>query len=385
VDGAGNAATSMDPGGGESAWTVKPIDPTFNDPNSFSFEPDLLQGVSCPVVSLCVAVDDAGNAISSTTPTDGPASWKLTHADDGIAYECYHYGETGPDCQPGFLGVACPSVSLCVGVDWSANILTTTEPTQAVAWSGASPNSASDQHLWGVACPSVDFCATVNGYGAQLMTWSPRRASAPGKSTSFGDTALFDVWCRSRSLCFMAGVSPTQHNVLFASTAPAGGRASWRITNNDPAGITSLACASDSVCVAGDSHGNFLIGRTAASVRHQLQRQLAASLRQVRLAVLRRTGGYRVRLTTQVAGRLRLSWYEPAITGNRRHAGRRSLVAVARLRFARPGTRTTELRLTRQGRRILATSTNQHLTASLALISTDSTAITAQMPFRIGS
>jgi hypothetical protein len=58
VDGAGNAATSTDPAGGRAAWTIDRIDPSINDPNSFSFEPNLLQGVSCPVVSLCVAVDD---------------------------------------------------------------------------------------------------------------------------------------------------------------------------------------------------------------------------------------------------------------------------------------------------------------------------------------
>ena len=88
------------------------------------------------------------------------------------------------------------------------------------------------------------------------------------------------------SLCFAGGASSTQHNVLFASTAPAGGRASWRITNIDPAGVTSLACVSDSVCVAGDSTGHILIGRTTASVRGQLQRQLEGSIRQAKTAVL---------------------------------------------------------------------------------------------------
>ena len=291
VDGAGNAATSTDPAGGRAAWAIDRIDPSINDPNSFSSEPNLLQGVSCPDVSLCVAVDDVGNAISSTTPTAGSEAWQLAHADNGIAYECYHYNETGPDCQPGFLGVSCPSVSLCVGVDWSGNVLSTTAPSEAGTWSGASPYLASDEHLWGVSCPSLDFCATVNGYDGQVTTWSPHRPFAPKTSTSFVDAALFDVWCRSRSLCFTAGASSTQHNVLFASTAPAGGRVSWRITNMDPAGITSLACVSDSVCVAGDSTGHIVIGRTTASVRGQLQRQLEGSIRQAKPCSPRENGG----------------------------------------------------------------------------------------------
>ena len=379
VDGAGNAATSTDPAGGRAAWAIDRIDPSINDRNSFSFEPNLLQGVSCPLASLCVAVDDVGNAISSTTPTAGSAAWHLAHADNGIAYECYHYNETGPDCQPGFLGVSCPSVSLCVGVDWSANVLSTTAPSQAGTWSGASPYSASDEHLWGVTCPSLDFCATVNGYDGQVTTWSPRRPFAPKTSTSFVDAALFDVWCRSRSLCFTAGSSSAQRNVLFASTAPAGGRASWRITNIDPAGITSLACVSDSVCVAGDSTGHILIGRTTTSVRAALQRQLEASIRQAKTGVLVRTGGYRVRLTTPVAGSLRLSWYQP----NRRHPSERVLVATAHLRLARGGTRTTRLTLTRQGRQLLATSANHRLIATADLVATDATRITAQVPFHL--
>jgi hypothetical protein len=167
--------------------------------------------------------------------------------------------------------------------------------------------------------------------------------------------------------------------VLFASTAPAGGRASWRITNIDPAGITSLACVSDSVCVAGDSTGHILIGRTTTSVRAALQRQLEASIRQAKTGVLVRTGGYRVRLTTPVAGSLRLSWYQP----NRRHPSERVLVATAHLRLARGGTRTTRLTLTRQGRQLLATSANHRLIATADLVATDATRITAQVPFHL--
>ena len=43
--------------------------------------PDPLYGVSCPSSGLCVAVDRAGNVVTSTNPTGGAAAWTVTDVD----------------------------------------------------------------------------------------------------------------------------------------------------------------------------------------------------------------------------------------------------------------------------------------------------------------
>ena len=53
--------TSTNPTGGDSAWTS-----TF-DQASFS-DPAVLEAVSCPSITLCVAVDSRGNVVASTAP-----------------------------------------------------------------------------------------------------------------------------------------------------------------------------------------------------------------------------------------------------------------------------------------------------------------------------
>src|SRR5207245_9238698 len=46
-----------------------------------SFAGSSLNAVSCSLSSLCVAVDDAGNVATSTTPTGGMAAWTVTKVD----------------------------------------------------------------------------------------------------------------------------------------------------------------------------------------------------------------------------------------------------------------------------------------------------------------
>src|SRR5690349_11451612 len=71
TDQLGNVVTSRDPIGGAAAWTVIHVDPT-KDPTS---EAANLSAVSCPNSGLCVAVDYSGNVVTSTTPTGGAAAW----------------------------------------------------------------------------------------------------------------------------------------------------------------------------------------------------------------------------------------------------------------------------------------------------------------------
>jgi hypothetical protein len=77
VDYWGNVVTATDPTGGASAWTVAPVDP--NGPALGFVDQPSLTGVSCPSVSLCVAVDRAGNVLTSANPTGGSSAWTVAH------------------------------------------------------------------------------------------------------------------------------------------------------------------------------------------------------------------------------------------------------------------------------------------------------------------
>ena len=47
--------------------------------------PTQLDGVSCPSSGLCVAVDGAGDVVTSTNPTGGASAWTVT---DVEGYNC---------------------------------------------------------------------------------------------------------------------------------------------------------------------------------------------------------------------------------------------------------------------------------------------------------
>ena len=59
-----------------------------------------LTGIACASKSRCVAVDDGGNVLSTSSPTGGPGAWTRSHVDDWP-----------------LAAVRCPSTSLCVAVD----------------------------------------------------------------------------------------------------------------------------------------------------------------------------------------------------------------------------------------------------------------------------
>lgn len=111
VDNRGNVLASTDPTGGPGAWT-KVFSSSVDAPNRFN-------GASCASATLCVAVDDRGNVVSSTEPATA-GTWTVAHADSRTDFIRGH--------QVSLTGVSCPSVSLCVAVDSAGNVVTGTTP-----------------------------------------------------------------------------------------------------------------------------------------------------------------------------------------------------------------------------------------------------------------
>src|ERR1700693_3636342 len=79
-----------------------------------------LEGVSCPTSGLCVAVDELGNVVTSSNPQGGAAAWTVTHVD---------FTKDAQSQATNLSAVSCPSGDLCVAVDFSGDVVTSTNPT----------------------------------------------------------------------------------------------------------------------------------------------------------------------------------------------------------------------------------------------------------------
>jgi hypothetical protein len=90
---------------------------------SFIVAPGAVAGVACASESSCIAVDGAGNGLSSSDPT---TAWELATVD------------THP-----LTAAACPSASLCIAADDRGDLLTAEDPSAgASAWTRARLSTA---------------------------------------------------------------------------------------------------------------------------------------------------------------------------------------------------------------------------------------------------
>jgi WD40 repeat protein len=219
--------TSSDPGGGASAWSSARVGSGADD----------VVSVSCPSVSLCVAVTDAGEVVTSTDPTGGASAWKETPIDRGNT----------PFGAPTPYAVSCPSVRLCVVVDWPGRVLATTDPTGgANAWSKATIEPGAT--LNAVSCPSVSLCIAGDNTGNILTSADPTGgerawAIAPADQGGRPTPGLRAISCPSVSLC----VAGDTNGEILTSTDPTGGANAWSGATVDVPGCPqpSTPCTSE--------------------------------------------------------------------------------------------------------------------------------------------
>jgi hypothetical protein len=127
-------------------------------------------GVSCPSVTLCVAVDNSGNVITSTNPTGGTGAWTVANVAGGN----------------GLSAVSCTSTTLCVAVDVLGNAFSATNPTGgASAWTATSLHTLDSPS--GVSCPVVGLCVEVDLAGYVAVGTSPP-STTTGSAGSIGST-----------------------------------------------------------------------------------------------------------------------------------------------------------------------------------------------------
>jgi len=262
VDNAGNVVTSTNPAGGASTWTVTHVDGSAGSNR-------ILTGISCPSASLCVAVDQEGDVVTSTDPTGGASAWRVAHVNGIYSFD--------------FASVSCPSMSLCVAVDTSGNAVSSADPTGGPsAWNAvhADPTMLScgphgsnecQAPLLSVSCPTASLCVAFDEAGNVVTSTNPTGdASAwtvsnsvyaifpPGPTCDGGLCIL--VSCPSASSC----VAVDSAGNTITSTNPTGGAKAWTVRQVDLAnksalslaGFSGISCPSPSFCVALDAAGN---------------------------------------------------------------------------------------------------------------------------------
>jgi hypothetical protein len=202
--------------------------------------PIRLTGMSCPSVSLCVAIDSAGRMLATTSPTGGQGAWTVAGLAGGSLY-----------------GISCPTVNLCVATG-GEDIYTSANPARSgAAWSVTHINGVTG--LGAVSCPSTSLCVatagTVGGGVAVVTSTDPTGGGATWSSIPIPNASgeLQAISCPSASLCVAGGVpSPSKPTTILVSTDPHGGASAWTSTKGIVNGaITSVSCPSRNLCVAG--------------------------------------------------------------------------------------------------------------------------------------
>lgn len=243
--------TSINPTGGPGAWSVTDIS-GLTAVHTYRGYHSGINDISCPTISLCVAVDGGGNAITSTNPTGGVAAWKLAHV---FGPTVCVIGEGSPPC--GLQSVSCPTITYCIAVDFIGNLIASHNPTGgAAAWTAT--RASKDSSLGRVSCPAITFCVALDGGRGWILLTStkPTGGAAAWTEVDLSDETkvdpanLVDASCPSISLCF---VVDDQGDVIHSAN-PTGGAQAWTSVHVDADGLVGgVSCPSSSLCVAVDS------------------------------------------------------------------------------------------------------------------------------------
>jgi hypothetical protein len=237
VDNAGNVLTSTNPAGGASAWQKTNIDGTTP-----------LTAVSCAYEG-CVAVDGLGNLLIGPGPsTGGTGTWKQTAIDPG---------------NGGLTGVSCPSrdiaqIQFCLAVDHAGNAVLSGGPGE---WNNTLIDAPSG-HLTGLSCTEFsEWCITWDDLGNVLTSGEPTEgASAWTVAAVDPGTAITGGVCPAQNVMTLNYcVAVDQTGNVMATTEPTIGASTWTVRHVDANGLTGVSCPylePGRFCAAVDDAGN---------------------------------------------------------------------------------------------------------------------------------
>jgi hypothetical protein len=243
VGGNNTLASSTNPTGGPSAWSVGHPGGGIDLPGGSVYGGAQIRGVSCPSNELCVAVSFQGKLYSSTAPAGGPAAWKVI--DQAVS---------GPNVH--MTGISCPTTSLCVAGAYGGKLLFSTDPTgPSQAWTVTELPQLVDFRA--ISCASPLLCVATGNEGRIFASTNPTGGPSAWESAGApaGEFGLDGISCPSLSLC----VTATSGQIL-TSTAPTGGAATWQpVTAGTGLPVTGVSCPSPVACAAVDNNADVLV------------------------------------------------------------------------------------------------------------------------------
>jgi hypothetical protein len=207
-----------------SGWTAPvPIDQTaLNATNA------IITGLSCPRVSVCYAVDSAGNILSATSRSAGArGAWQVVANDQGSA----------------LVAISCATAGFCLAVDKAGDAIT----LRNGSWGSPAFVDARTGTFTSVSCPATTFCMAADSggnafaYTATSNTWQPFTVDTTG--------GLTGVSCTGPGFCVAVGTGGGAYTYDGSS---------WSTAVPVDAGhaFTAVSCASPSFCAAADDGGN---------------------------------------------------------------------------------------------------------------------------------
>lgn len=229
-------------------WSIQPT------PNPSNSGDSVLNAVSCPSSTVCMAVGSAGDRIDS-------GGVPLAERWDGSRWSLQSPPNPGSDNFTSLFGVSCASAADCTAVGSQSDSGLDTGPPVAERWNGSgwalqstpSPLISRSAALSAVSCSSGTGCTAVGNYGPDVgfvgsgqvralaerwsgTTWS---IQAAGNGVGATSTVLNSISCTSSSACMaIGGYLDAERTIAFARQWDGAG---WKIqTLPRPAGATSI-------------------------------------------------------------------------------------------------------------------------------------------------
>ena len=195
-----------------------------------------IDGVACPSSSLCMAIDHNNTVFKYSS-----GSW------DGGTPLAVPTGDTPSN----FVNVACATTTFCValvGTDNGELYYTWT----GSSWSSASsPFDATAGHVVSLSCTSTSFCLATDDIG-QALVFNGTSWSSPNHIDTFNPQPILYSACVGTSC-----VAVDFFDNFFQSTDGSTWSSAVNIhSSTSISGVESLACATATLCVAGDGVGD---------------------------------------------------------------------------------------------------------------------------------
>jgi hypothetical protein len=206
-------------------WTAPvPIDQTARSAsNAF------ITGLSCPRITVCYAVDSAGNILSSTSRSGGArGAWHVVANDQGN----------------GLVAISCPTAGFCLAVDKAGDAITLSNGS----WRSPAYVDARSGTFTSVSCPVATFCMAADSggnafaYTAASNTWQPFTVDTNGGG-------LTGVSCTGPGHCVAVDTGGGAYTYDGSSWSAA-------VPLDVGHAFTAVSCPSPSFCAAADDGGN---------------------------------------------------------------------------------------------------------------------------------